>query len=459
MMPLATRLPQLSILGNSFLQKTPGWILSKTAHLSDKTLGFIDSFVNSSLNFSTETQITTANHMQSLGAIFQSSTVNLNTLDIPLTQDHASLATLALGLGVLGVIQVGKVNFEVLWGKIQEHFFVAASTSGILTALYYSLFVFGGSEDATTFETMLAQRVPGMVIGALLASVTAEFIDNNLKKYIKPALSYISHKLHLGRVTPLLMHTNGMPSFHWETYAYWFLYYKNVIELEIQKEKIFVKEQGGSPNADPEKSLLQSDYDLLSRLEVLVKRYQKKLTQVGEMVHDEFEESIVIDFRYFTFIASSLLTYGILDHHFGAPIRTENVDAILGMTMLDPLIGGILGLMYYRIWGGSISEVVIKPIIGWGNRKFKQKSGINFDVTAGLSGVMSIPQPFRYSDTLDSIETGYRVAKNNLLELAMKTNDPEKFEAWSKILIEADSFHREYLKHLGRLGTKDLHDH
>lgn len=342
---------------------------------------------------------------------------------------------------------------QVKWGEPIHHVFIAGSSSLITSALWWSLFLYGGDEQARVFTVLLSTLVPQMVVGGFLSSLLHDtFQITLLEKTLKPWLAKTVKSLRLDDLIRSLKGNQGLPIFDYilKRYQLTSMEYELGLHLLIESRREFLALTAGRELTNEELIILKNFDEKIDRGQASLKEEQDKLNAVGvKTVVDPFSKvsadgahssSMIIPGGYFTFLASTAATVGAFVFASGPPQWTENTQAIFMYFGIEAFFGMVVGYIYGHIILENILGYIVRPFEAQVNR------AVGVKLFPGVGGELALPEPERRRNQLDrSIENVRNYAE--LLnyarhKLASKTNltpdELKRLAVWEGCLKRAD---------------------
>lgn len=388
---------------------------------------------------------------------------------IPLAAPDVFAPTLSLSL-VAGKVLSSVRPPKVRWGKPVHHAAIAAVSSGHVAALWWSLFLYGGSEGASALAILLSSMIPNMVVGGYMASLIHDAVQAPvLEAGVKPRLAQASRALGTEELTPSLEGSMGFADYEYHRFSYQLIAIKHELSLHHALEERRVLRQGSARGAlSPAESALLAKYDGdVADCVSSLRKEDDNLRAVGlslpasllEIMEAETDSTgssadspetasrrkpranaDSVSALWGTFSATSLLTAGAMFAYFGPPQWTDNTQGLFTFFGLSALFNTFVGYIYQRTVQENVQNYQIRPLESRINRWFKSWFGRDiFPIAAGMLG---IPDSDRYKTMFDrSVNTGN--VQGHLLEgraIRLKSqgelnaDERKRLNAWEDVL-------------------------
>lgn len=356
-------------------------------------------------------------------------------------------------------------GIQIQWGEPAHHAFIAGASSLITGALWWSLFLYGGNEQAKAFAVLLSALVPQMVVGGFLSSLLHDtFQITLLEKTLKPWLAKAVKTLKLDNLIRSLKGNQGMPDFDYvlKRYRLTSIEYELSLHLLIESRRELLEGAKDRELTGEENAFLKSFEEKISNGQAALKEEQDKLSAVGMgAVVDPFSRaamdgthtpSTVIPGGYLTFLASTAATVGAFVFASGPPRWTENTQALFMYFGIEAFFGMIVGYVYGRVVMENVMGYIVRPFEARVNRMTKKR------FFPGVADELALPEPERLRNQFDrSIESvrNYaeflNYARYNLADKTELTSQElERLAVWADCLKRAGQMVSEALRASGR---------
>lgn len=342
---------------------------------------------------------------------------------------------------------------QIKWGEPAHHVFIAGSSSLVMSALWWSLFLYGGDKEARIFAVLLSTLVPQMVVGGFLSSFLHDtFQITLLEKTLKPWLAKAVKTLHLDDLIRSLKGNQGMPYFDYilKRYRLTSMEYELGLHLLIESKRELLEFAAGRDLTNEENTLLKSFDEKIGNGQALLKEEQDKLNGVGvKTIVDPFSKAltdgtrssgIIIPGEYLTFLASTTATVGAFIFASGPPQWTENTQALLMYFGIEAFFGMVVGYVYGHVILENVLGYIVRPLEARVNRV------VGLKLFPGVADELALPEPERRRNQFDRAVESVRnyaellnYARHKLAGKANPTPDElERLAVWEDCLKRAN---------------------
>lgn len=371
---------------------------------------------------------------------------------------HFADPSLLLLLSGIKLWQFAK-RFHFSWTEPQDYAFVSATTTLMTTLLWHAWFVWGGAEDASVFQVLLAGLIPGAIVGGPLNALIYLIWHQPVLEETRPFVAKIANKLGLTQNSiPSLANSLGLPTHIYEDFEQRLTDAKQKAELVLEKTDVLElksKQVTGDLCAE-EKDLLLSKEKYISKIseerDVRKQSYQEAKNFFGLRLLSPQHYSY--DTRYLAFLGSAVFTISALSSHYGWPQNTENTQALFAAFGAGLLFNSSVFYYFNILFLENLTQKVLRPALVFLLDFFPFKP-------RNLSGAMTTSNLDRYKQVFSgkhlTIE-GYSLRlKKKIIEYQRRQSSlsmPEKnllkeMEETHKIVVQIFNEVNDTLKKLG----------